>query len=211
VVIKRPAIVLGAEMEKEAMDLGYDPSARFYQAPPHIKAQAGALIVDDFGRQQTATRDLLTRWLIPVERGWDSLTLITGEKLTVPFKVQLLFGTNLRVKDLADEALLRRILYKIYVPNPDTESFTEILRQACRQKKIRVEDGALEYAVDKMFGHSKLKPRGSYARDILDILVESASYDGQEPVFDKTSFDQVFALFVMNETVEAAEEDEYVP
>ena len=135
VTVKRPAIVLGAEMDREALDLGYDPTARFYQAPPHIKAQNGALIIDDFGRQQIPTRDLLTRWLIPMERGWDSLTLVTGEKLVVPFKVQLLFSTNLRVKDLADEALLRRILYKIQIPNPDRDNFAEILRQACRQKQ----------------------------------------------------------------------------
>lgn len=209
VAIKRPSIVLGAEMEREALDLGYDPGAKFYQAPPHIKAQNGALIVDDFGRQSIPTRDLLTRWLIPQERGWDSLTLVTGEKLVVPFKVQLLFGTNMRVKELADDALLRRILYKIYIPNPDQANFAEILRQACRQRKISVQEGALDYAVEKLFTHTKLKPRGSYARDILEILVESASYDGREPVFDRESFDHVFQLFVMHETTEDEDEDEY--
>ena len=200
VAIRRPAIVLGAEMDREALDLGYDPSARFYQAPPHIKAQNGALIIDDFGRQQIPTRDLLTRWLIPMERGWDTLTMATGEKLAIPFRVQLLFGTNLPVRELADDALLRRILYKILLPNPDRENFAEILRQACRQRKIRVEDGALEYAVGRFFDHASLKPRGSYARDILDILFESAAFDGQEPVFDTESFDRAFHLFVMQET-----------
>ena len=175
VTVKRPAIVLGAEMDREALDLGYDPTARFYQAPPHIKAINGALIIDDFGRQQIPTRDLLTRWLIPMERGWDSLTLATGEKLVVPFKVQLLFSTNMRVKQLADEALLRRILYKIQIPNPLQSNFAEILRQACRQKQIRAEDGALDYAVGvvvvakasdigayftgRLFGRHKLAPR----------------------------------------------------
>ncbi len=120
VIVKRPAIVLGAEMDREALDLGYDPAARFYQAPPHIKAQNGALIIDDFGRQQIPTRDLLTRWLIPMERGWDSLTLVTGEKLVVPFKVQLLFSTNMRVRDLADDALLRRILVQGQPAQPRT-------------------------------------------------------------------------------------------
>lgn len=206
VIVKRPAIVLGAEMDREALDLGYDPSARFYQAPPHIKAQAGALIIDDFGRQQIPTRDLLTRWLIPMERGWDSLTLVTGEKLVVPFKVQLLFSTNMRVKDLADDALLRRIPYKISMPNPNRESFAEILRQACRQRKVRVTDGALDYVVEKMYARPGLKPRGSYARALLDILIESASYDGREPVLDRESFDHVFKLFVMQE--EAEEEAE---
>jgi predicted ATPase with chaperone activity len=202
VIVKRPAIVLGAEMDREALDLGYDPTARFYQAPPHIKAQNGALIIDDFGRQQIPTRDLLTRWLIPMERGWDSLTLVTGEKLVVPFKVQLLFSTNMRVKDLADDALLRRILYKVSLPNPSRENFAEILRQACRPRKVRVEDGVLDYVVDKMYQPGAPKTRGSYARDLLDILIESASYDGHEPVLDRESFDRVFELFVMHEGAE---------
>jgi predicted ATPase with chaperone activity len=206
VIVKRPAIVLGAEMDREALDLGYDPTARFYQAPPHIKAQAGALIIDDFGRQQIPTRDLLSRWLIPMERGWDSLTLVTGEKLVVPFKVQLLFSTNMRVKDLADDALLRRIPYKVSLPNPNRENFAEILRQACRQRKVRVADGALDYVVEKMYVRPELKPRGSFARALLDILIESASYDGLEPVLDQESFDHVFRLFVMHE--EAEEEAE---
>lgn len=199
VVIKRPAIVLGAEMDKEALDLGYDPSARFYQAPPHIKAQNGALIIDDFGRQQIPTRDLLTRWLIPCERGWDSLTLVTGEKLQVPFKVQLLFSTNMRVRDLADDALLRRILYKVNMPNPSANNFAEILRQACRTRKVHVAEGVLDYIVDKMYNHPRLRPRASYARDLLDILIESASFDAREPVLDHESFDHVFRLFVMQE------------
>ncbi|HVP05666.1 MAG TPA: hypothetical protein VMT90_08330 [Dehalococcoidia bacterium] len=199
VTVKRPAVVLGAEMDREALDLGYDPTARFYQAPPHIKAINGALIIDDFGRQQIPTRDLLTRWLIPLERGWDSLTLVTGEKLVVPFRLQLLFATNMRIKDLADEALLRRILYKIQIPNPHRDNFAEILRNACRQKKINVEDGALEYAVDKMYSQPTLKPRGSFARDVLEILTESAAFDAEEPVLSAESFDRAFQLFITHE------------
>lgn len=207
VVIKRPAIVLGAEMDKEALDLGYDPSARFYQAPPHIKAQNGALIIDDFGRQQIPTRDLLTRWLIPSERGWDSLTLVTGEKLQVPFKVQLLFSTNMRVRDLADDALLRRILYKVNMPNPSANNFAEILRQACRTRKVHVGDGILDYVVDRMYNHPTLRPRSAYARDLIDILIQSASFDGREPVLDKESFDHTFQLFVMQEEGESDEDE----
>jgi len=199
VVVKRPAIVLGAEMDKEALDLGYDPSARFYQAPPHIKAQNGALIIDDFGRQQIPTRDLLTRWLIPSERGWDSLTLVTGEKLHVPFKVQLLFSTNMRVRDLADDALLRRILYKVNMPNPSASNFQEILRQACRARKVHVAEGALDYVVERMYNHPTLQPRSSYAGDLLEILIESASFDAREPVLDRESFDHAFQMFVMQE------------
>jgi predicted ATPase with chaperone activity len=199
VKVRRPAIVLGAEMERGALDLGYDPQARFYQAPAHIKAQNGVLVVDDFGRQRVTTTDLLTRWLIPLERGWDSLSLVTGEKLNVPFRLQLLFATNARVREVADDALLRRILYKVRIPNPDQAGFGEILRRECRAKAVPVEDDAIEYAVEKLFNEQSLKPRASYARALVDILLESAAFDGTNPVLSRESFDKMFKLFVTNE------------
>ena len=208
VKVRRPAIVLGAEMDRDALDLGYDPQARFYQAPAHIKAQNGVLVVDDFGRQRVTTTDLLTRWLIPLERGWDSLSLVTGEKLTVPFRLQLLFGTNARVRDVADDALLRRILYKVRIPNPEESNFGEILRRECRTKEVPVEDDAIEHAVKMLYDHPGLKPRASYARDLVAILIESCAFDGSKPVLSRESFDKVFTLFVTNETDPDEEFDE---
>ncbi|MCH7810152.1 MAG: hypothetical protein IH863_06205 [Chloroflexi bacterium] len=199
VKVRRPAIVLGAEMDRSALDLAYDPQAGFYQAPAHIKAQNGVLVVDDFGRQRVTTTDLLTRWLIPLERGWDSLSMVTGEKLTVPFRLQLLFGTNARVREVADDALLRRILYKVRIPNPDQANFGEILRRECRAKAVPVEDDAIEYAVEKLFNEQALKPRASHARDLVDILMESAAFDGTNPVLSRESFDKAISLFITNE------------
>ncbi|HEY5639171.1 MAG TPA: hypothetical protein VIW01_03910 [Dehalococcoidia bacterium] len=198
VKVRRPAIILGAEMDRGAMDLGYDPQARFYQAPAHIKAQNGVLVVDDFGRQRVTTTDLLTRWLIPLERGWDSLSMVTGEKLTVPFRLQLLFGTNARVREVADDALLRRILYKVRIPNPDEASFGEILRRECRAKAVPVTDGAIDYAVEKLFSDHGQKPRASNARDLVDILLESAAFDGADAVLSRDSFDKTVMLFTAN-------------
>ncbi len=198
VKVRRPAIVLGAEMDRGAMDLGFDPQARFYQAPPHIKAQNGVLVVDDFGRQRVTTTDLLTRWLIPLERGWDSLSLTTGEKLNVPFRLQLLFGTNGRVREVADEALLRRILYKVRIPSPDQSNFGEILRRECRAKTVPVEDDAIGHAIEKLFNEHALKPRASHARDLVDILIESAAFDGTNPVLSRESFDKAMSLFLAN-------------
>ncbi len=206
VLIKRPAILLGAEMGRESLDLAYDPLSRFYQAPPHIKAQGGVLIVDDFGRQAVPSRDLLTRWLIPLERGWDTLSMATGEKLTVPFRAQLLFGTNLPVKKVADDALLRRVLYKVEVPSPKSAEFTEILRQVCREKGVLVSDGALEYVSGQLYSRDDIKVRGSYARDLLEMLIQSAAFDGRSPVLDKESFDRVFKLFIAHETEEAEDD-----
>ncbi|HEY5626292.1 MAG TPA: hypothetical protein VIT93_07365 [Dehalococcoidia bacterium] len=198
VKIRRPAIVLGAEMDRGALDLGYDPQARFYQAPAHLKAQNGVLVIDDFGRQRVTTTDLLTRWLIPLERGWDSLSMVTGEKLTVPFRLQLLFGTNARVREVADDSLLRRILYKVRIPNPDEANFGEILRRECRAKAVPVEDDAIDYAVERLFDEHSQKPRASDARGLVDILLESAAFDGTNPVLSRESFDKTLALFVTN-------------
>ncbi|HUF52626.1 MAG TPA: hypothetical protein VMR52_02480 [Dehalococcoidia bacterium] len=210
VKIRRPAIILGAEMDRDALDLGYDPSARFYTAPAHIKAQNGVLIVDDFGRQRVTTTDLLTRWLIPLERGADTLSMATGEKFTVPFRLQILFGTNARVRSVADEAMLRRILYKVRIPCPDEENFGEILRRDCENKRVGIKDDAsVDYAVRKLFDEPNVQVRASYARDLVDILIESAKFDGTKPVLDNETFDQVFTLFIAgaNERDDDPDED----
>lgn len=205
VMCKRPAVILGAEMGPESLDLAYDPQSRFYQAPPHIKAQGGVLVIDDIGRQKIDARDLFTRWLIPLDRGWDTLSLVTGEKVTVPFNVQLLFGTNMNIRQLADDALLRRIPYKVPIANPSKTEFAEILRQACRQKQVTVADGGIEYVVERLYSEPGIKPRGSYPGDLLDMVMESASFDGREPVLDKDSFSRVFGLFVAQEKQESEE------
>ncbi len=207
VLVRRPVVMLGADAGAETLDLAYDPQARFYQAPPHIKAQGGVLIVDDFGRQKIDPRELLIRWLIPMERGWDSLSLVTGEKVTFPFQMQLLFATNMRIKKLADDALLRRILYKVRIPAPLPEEFVEIMRQLCRKKRVLVEDGALEYVVERLYGHGDLKPQASYARDLIEIVIQSAAYDGIEPVLNRESFDKAFGLFLTTDDADGDLDD----
>ena len=194
VMVRRPAVVLGSELGQESLNLAYDSQARFYQAPPHVKAQGGVLIIDDLGRQKTDARELMTRWLLSVERGWDSLSLITGEKLRIPFDVQLLFATNQPMEQLADEALLRRILYKVEIPSPSPVEFTEILRQLCRQRGVQAPDGAIERVVERLYGQAGERPRAAYARDFLDVIIESASFDGREPVLDDESFERATRL-----------------
>ncbi len=194
VMVRRPAVVLGSELGLDSLNLAYDPQARFYQAPPHIKAQGGVLIADDLGRQKTDARDMMTRWLISVERGWDSLSLITGEKLRVPFDVQLLFATNQPMEQLADEALLRRILYKVEIPSPGPVEFTEILRQHCQQRGIETPEGAIERVVERLYGPAGEKPKATFARDLLEVITEGAAFDGREPVLDDESFERAFRL-----------------
>lgn len=197
VVIRRPVIIIGPELSLEALDLAYDPLTRFYQAPPQIKAQGGVLIIDDLGRQKVEAPVVLSRLLIPLERGWDTLTLATGEKVTLPLGLQFLFGTNLPVTNLADDSMLRRLPYKVEIPSPQPEGFTEILRRLLGEWRIEASEQAISEVVEKLYSQSDIDPRAAHAGDLLQIIVESAQFDGQQPVLDAESFEKALNLFVM--------------
>ena len=205
--VRRPAVMVSTELGPESLDLAYDPSARFYQAPPHIKAQGGVLIVDDLGRQRLSPRSLLARWLISLERGWDTLTLTSGEKVRVPFAVQLLLATNLPLVELADDALLRRILYKVELPNPEPQEFADILKKLCLQRRVLVPAGVIDRLVQRLYSQAGQEPRAAYARDLVDIVVESARFDNKEPVLSPEAFEKAFRLFLVQHGVPQAEGD----
>jgi len=195
-VVRMPAVIVGGELGQESLELAYDPVSRFYQAPSHLKAQGGFLAVDDFGRQRIRPEDLLNRWLTPLERGWYSLTFHTGEKISVPFDVHLLFATNLKVELLLEQPFLRRILYKVEIPNPGPAEFHEILRRACEERSITATEETLQYIVQRVYEDNTTRPRASYARDLLDIVLESARYDDAEPVLTLETFEKAHHLFI---------------
>ena len=179
--IQRPSILVGGELTAESLELGYDPITHFYQAPPHLKAQGGILVVDDFGRQKVPPRDLLNRWIMPFERQRDNLMLRTGESLDVPFHLNLLFSTNLDPAALADEAFLRRIPYKVYMPPPTPSQFKEILRRACEECQVECSEEALDQAVQSILDATSGQLNGSLARDIVSIVVDNAEHDDHAP------------------------------
>ncbi|HZP25996.1 MAG TPA: hypothetical protein VFB90_03015 [Dehalococcoidia bacterium] len=197
VVIRRPVILVGPELNLDTLDLAYDPLTRFYQAPPQIKAQGGVLIIDDLGRQKVEAPVVLSRLLIPLERGWDTLTLATGEKVTLPLSLQFLFGTNLAVNSLADDSMLRRIPYKVEIPSPGSQEFTEILGRLLQEWHIEASQESVSQVVEKLYSQSDIEPRAAHAGDLLQIIVESAQFDGRQPVLDVESFEKALNLFVM--------------
>jgi hypothetical protein len=199
-IVRRPAVIVGGEVGEESLELAYDPVSRFYQAPSHLKAQGGMLAVDDFGRQRIRPEDLLNRWLTPLERGWYSLTFHTGEKISVPFDVHLLFATNLKVELLLDQPFLRRILYKVEIPNPGPAEFREILRRECEKRSITATDETLKYIVERLYANAADRPRASYARDLLDIVAESAKYDDAELALTPETFENAHRLFIPGRT-----------
>ena len=196
ITARRPAVIVGGELGEESLELAYDPVSRFYQAPSHLKAQGGMLAVDDFGRQRIRPEDLLNRWLTPLERGCYSLTFHTGEKISVPFDVHLLFATNLKVELLLDQPFLRRILYKVEIPNPGPAEFRQILRRACQARSMKATEESLAYIVERLYDDDSHKSRASYARDLLDIVAQSAKYDDVEPVLTPETFDKAHRLFI---------------
>ena len=176
---RRPVVVTGGELTLEQLDLQWDSTGRMYQAPPQLKAAGGVLVVDDLGRQRVPVRDLLNRWVVPLEHRRDYLTLRSGRKIVVPFDCFVIFSTNLEPRSLADEAFLRRIHYKIEVPGPGREEYERIFRSCCEEREIAYDDGALDYLFDEVYGKGTVEPRGCHPRDILDHLQDLAEYRGQ--------------------------------
>jgi predicted ATPase with chaperone activity len=180
--IRRPVVFVGGELSLEQLDLQYDAYTKMYQAPFQLKAAGGVLIIDDFGRQMVSPRNLLNRWIVPLEKRVDYLTLHTGIKFPVPFDCLLIFATNLDPQELVDEAFLRRIQYKLEVPDPERDQYEEIFRRECARRGIPYDPRAIEHIYEKFYRGRDILPRACHPRDILDHMVHAARYEEREPV-----------------------------
>ena len=175
--VRRPVVVVGGELNAESLELAYDETGGFYLAPPHLKAQDGIFIIDDFGRQQVRPQELLNRWIVPLERGYDLLTLRSGECVSVPFETSVLFATNLSPADLADEAFLRRIPYKVRLINPCEPEMAEITRRECRGRQIECDEAGVQAIVAAIFRPGRPSPKAVYPRDLISIIEDGARYN----------------------------------
>jgi predicted ATPase with chaperone activity len=190
VKIKRPFIVVGGELTMAGLDLQFDDTHKFYEAPFQMKANGGMFLVDDFGRQQIRPRDLLNRWIVPLENRVDYLTLANGRKLEIPFEVLVVFSTNLPPKDLVDEAFLRRIRHKIEIVDPNADEFREIFKRVCEAKKVAYDDRGLAYLVQEWYIKRNRKLRANHPRDIVEQVLDVAAYLGTEPALSKELLDR---------------------
>lgn len=188
VLSKRPFVVAGGEMTLESLDLTYSESGRFHEAPLQLKANCGVFLLDDFGRQQISPRALLNRWIVPLEKGVDYLNLHSGQTLSIPFDQLLVFSTNLEPSSLVDEAFLRRIRYKIHVPNPKPEEFEYIFQRVCAQKNIPYEPSAFKQ-LERFYKETGLPQRACHARDLIDQLIDIARFQGIEPALSPDLLD----------------------
>jgi hypothetical protein len=161
VACSRPVVMAGGEMTLDMLDLAYNPDARFYDAPLHVKALNGMMLIDDFGRQKFAPNDLLNRFIVPMENQIDFLKLTTGASFTLPFDVLLMFSTNLQPADLMDAAFLRRIQYKIKLFEPSRDEYHQIFTAVARSRGLTFEEGVFDYVVDMLdsYGLAYYQPR----------------------------------------------------
>ncbi len=176
VKIRRPVIMVGGELMLAGLDLVYDDINKYYEAPYQVKANGGMFLIDDFGRQQVRPRDLLNRWIVPLEKGVDFLTLHTGRKIEVPFYVMIVFSTNLEPRELVDEAFLRRIRHKIEVGDPTYEQFREIFKMVCERKRVPYDEQGLAYLLQEWYIKRNRKLRAVHPRDLIDQLIDIARY-----------------------------------
>ena len=168
-------------MTLDSLDLTFDDVSKVHEAPFQMKANGGMFLIDDFGRQQVRPRDLLNRWIVPLEKRTDFLTLRTGRQIEIPFEELIVFSTNLEPRDLVDEAFLRRIRYKIEISDPSYDEFREILKAVCKARKIPYDDQGVVYLLREHYMKSERRLRACHPRDIVDELLDIASYREVEP------------------------------
>jgi SpoVK/Ycf46/Vps4 family AAA+-type ATPase len=193
--IKRPMIMVGGELTMAGLDLVWNDVNKFYEAPYQVKANGGMFLIDDFGRQQVRPKDLLNRWIVPLEKGVDFLTLNNGRKIEVPFFVLIVFSTNLDPKDLVDEAFLRRIRYKIEVGNPTYDQFREIFKLMCRLLKVPYDEQGLAYLLNEWYVKQDRDLRFVHPRDLLSQIIDIATYLNKPPTLTKDLIDRACASY----------------
>jgi MoxR-like ATPase len=198
VKIRRPFILVGGELTLEGLDLVFDDTHKFYEAPFQVKANGGILLIDDFGRQQVRPRDLLNRWIVPLENRVDYLTLHTGRKVEIPFDVLVVFSTNLPPRDLVDEAFLRRLRHKIEIGDPSYEEYREIFKRVSQQKGVPYSDQALAYLLQEFYIKRNRKLRASHPRDLCDQILDIARYLALEPAMNKEMIDRAAQAYFVD-------------
>jgi hypothetical protein len=180
----RPTVVAGGELSLEMLDVSYDPLTRFYGAPLQMKANGGIFLIDDLGRQMVRPFDLFNRWIIPLEKRRDYLTLRTGKKFEIPFDQIVIFSTNIEPKELADEAFLRRLGYKIRIGHLSQGQYAAICRQVCMQVGLEIRHDAIRHLIEKEHGSRNIPLNACHPNDILSRVVEICRYRGIDPHLD---------------------------
>jgi predicted ATPase with chaperone activity len=195
ITCRRPCIVVGGELIPSMVELRLDEASGIYAAPLQMKANNGIFIIDDFGRQLMSPRDLLNRWIVPLDRRVDYLTLRYGVKFQIPFELMVVFSTNLDPSDLADEAFLRRIHNKIYVEAVEPPVFDQIFERVVTARGIPSEPDSSEFLRKICLREGRVELRACYPADICEILVSISKYEGRPIQMTKADMERAASLY----------------
>jgi predicted ATPase with chaperone activity len=183
----RPAVLVGGELTVEMLDLQFNPGTKFYVAPAQMKANNGVLIIDDFGRQRVRPEELLNRWVVPLDRGIDFLTLVGGRKIEIPFEMLVVFASNMDPAELVDPAFLRRIQTKIKIGEVADEPFCEIFRRVAASQGMVCAPAILNDLIDLIRNTLHHELRACYPRDLVNQVCWAARYENRKPVLDRNA------------------------
>jgi len=186
--IARPLIIVGGEMTLESTDLTYNRASRFYEAPFQIKANCGTLVIDDFGRQRVEPEELLNRWIVPLERKVDFLTLHTGKKISVPFEQLVVFSTNLEPSRLVDEAFLRRMGYRVRIEPPNESTYRLIFERYADSAGVVYDQSVLDHLFRKYASERRIR-KACEPRDLINRFLDICQFEGLPPVLSEELLD----------------------
>ena len=193
--IRRPTIIVGGELTLPMLDLKFNSIGKYYEAPLQMKANGGIFMIDDFGRQQVRPADLLNRWIVPLEKRYDYLTTATGTKVEVPFDELLIFSTNLDPSQLADEAFLRRIKFKIEIRDPSEAQWRAVWQLVTRGKNVEYDEAGVDYILEKWMRPFDRPLRMCQPRDILDQMISIAKYNMERITFSPDLIDAACSTY----------------
>ncbi|MGA8015193.1 MAG: ATP-binding protein [Candidatus Dormiibacterota bacterium] len=199
---ERPSVKVGGELSPGMLELGFDKTLGFYEASLQLKANGGLMLVDDFGRQQNMSpRDLLNRLIVPLENGVDYVNIArAGTSVAVPFTCLLMLSTNLEPRNLMDEAFLRRVRYKVPVPDPTVDEFREIWRRVCESREIPHREEVVDDLIERRYVGEGRPFHGAHPRDLLDHVIHLCRYLGVEEELTSELLDEACeTYFVVDE------------
>jgi len=196
--IKRPVVMTGGELTLKMLDLDFNPLSKYYEASLQMKANNGLFIADDFGRQLVEPQALLNRWIVPLDRQVDFMTLHTGMKFQIPFDMLIIFSTNLEPKALADEAFLRRIRYKINIELPNEAVYEVIFKKVCEKNAIPFDREVFEYLIHNYYRKYQVGLNGCHPRDIIDHIIDSAHYHIHAPLMTREAIDAAWQNYFVD-------------
>ena len=195
VLCRRPMVKVGGEMSADMLDTRMDEVTRICVAPLQMKANNGILMIDDFGRQRITPRELLNRWIVPLDRRKDILSLWSGTTFEIPFELIVVFGTNLSLGDLAEDAFLRRLKNKIKIEPLSPELFRDLLRRVCQEEEVPCTPAMEDYIRGECLKHSPEGLRACFPSDLIKIIRGIAAFEKRTPTLEKRDVDEALKVY----------------